>query len=258
MLKFKTINRLFAFLALVLLVFYFAAVVHLWWFVFVFIFWFLITAYGSFQIKMNYFLPAYHKKANLDEKIVALTFDDGPHAAYTPRVLELLTKYKQKASFFCIGKQAEQHPEILKQIVAEGHLIGNHSYSHQDTYGFLSSQNVIKDLQKAQAVLFDISGARPRFFRPPFGVTNPNIAKAVKKLNLITFGWQIRSFDTVAKNPDEVYRKIVKKLKNGDVILLHDTSELSVKVLQNLLKYMQQRGIKSERLDTLFKLNAYE
>ena len=83
------------------------------------------------------------------------------------------------------------------------------------------------------------------FFRPPFGVTNPNIAKAVKKLNLHTFGWSIRSLDTIAKDPEKVYNKIVSKIKKGDVVLIHDSSDLSVVVLEKLLLYLDRNNIEN-------------
>lgn len=229
----------------------------LFW-VLLFILWFAITSIGSFNIRWNYFLKAQHKNHDVKDTIIALTFDDGPNPEFTPKVLELLKKYNAKATFFCIGKQVEKHPEILKQIIAEGHIIGNHSYVHSNNYGFLSTRKVISDLEKNQQLIENITNLKVQFFRPPFGVTNPNIAKAVAKLDLKTFGWSVRSYDTVAKNPETVFKRISSKLQKGDVVLLHDTSEQSVAILEQLLKFMQQKNLKSITLSNLFNSEAYE
>ncbi|RLD81387.1 MAG: polysaccharide deacetylase family protein, partial [Bacteroidetes bacterium] len=137
------------------------------------------------------------------------------------------------------------------------HLVGNHSYYHQNSFGFLSTKKVMDELEKTNRIIEENTNLKIKFFRPPFGVTNPNIAKAVKNLNLHTFGWSIRSFDTIAKDPEKVYHKIISNINKGDVLLMHDTNELSVKVLEKVLKYLDQNNIKTITLDKLFNLKAY-
>jgi len=228
-----------------------------WWGIVLIIIWLTLTIIGSFHIRWNYFLKANHKNDKINRNIVALTFDDGPNKEFTPKVLTLLNKYNANATFFVIGDNVRKHPDLLRKIINEGHLIGNHSYYHRNSFGFLSSNKVIDELEKTNRIIEENTNLKMKFFRPPFGVTNPNIAKAVKSLNLHTFGWSIRSLDTIAKDPEKVYQKITSKINKGDVLLLHDTSELSVAVLEKVLKYLDKNNIKTITLDKLFNLKAY-
>jgi len=223
------------------------------WLLSLVVLWIGITIIGSFHIRWNYFLKATHHNYATRKNEIALTFDDGPHPIYTLKVLGLLKKHNAKATFFCIGKHLEKYPEIAKKIISEGHLIGNHSYAHTANYGFLTTQEVIEDLSKTQEILKNTNQKDGALFRPPFGVTNPNIAKAVKKLNLDTFGWSIRSYDTTAKSAEKVKKRINKQLKKGAIILLHDTSLLSITVLEQLLPLLNERKIKSVTIQQLFK-----
>jgi peptidoglycan/xylan/chitin deacetylase (PgdA/CDA1 family) len=202
-------------------------------------------------------MDAIHKNSKVKDNLIALTFDDGPHPEFTAKALKLLKDYNAKASFFCIGKNAEKYPELVENILSEGHVIGNHSYSHINNYGFLSSKRVLQDIQQAQEVFNRITNLKLQFFRPPFGVTNPNIAKAIKELKLKTFGWQVRSFDTVAKDPDKVFRKISAKIQKGDIILLHDSNKISLEILEKLLQFLENKKFKSVTLESLFNLKAY-
>ena len=259
MLSFKKVNTSFIFIVLPLFLILRSEQSLSNWSIFIFIIiWLVLTIIGSFHIRWNYFLKANHKNDQIKENAVALTFDDGPNKDFTPKVLELLKKYNAKASFFCVGKNVNEHPDILNEIAKNGHLIGNHSFSHKNSFGFLSTKEVISELEETRKIIEEKVNLKVKYFRPPFGVTNPNIANAVKKLNLHTFGWSIRSLDTIAKDPEKVYHKIVSKLKKGDIVLMHDTSELSVFVLEKLLEYLNQNNMKTVTLDKLFNLKAYE
>src|SRR5690606_17833233 len=109
-------------------------------------------------------------------------FDDGPHPDFTPQILKLLRQHNAKATFFCIGKKVAQHPEIVKGIIAEGHIIGNHTYSHTKAFGFLSTKKVTDELQTTEETIERLTGLKTKLYRPAFGVTNPNISTAVKLL----------------------------------------------------------------------------
>ncbi|NKQ39256.1 MAG: polysaccharide deacetylase family protein [Methanosarcinales archaeon] len=258
MLKFKTINALFIIFLIVFILLKIDNNISNWWLIlFVFI-WLVLTIIGSFHIRWNYFLKANHKNYQVDKNVIALTFDDGPNPEYTLKVLALLKKYNAKATFFCIGKNVESNPEILKEIVKEGHLIGNHSYNHQNSFGFLSTKKVMVELEKTKEIVKNTVNLEINFFRPPFGVTNPNIAKAVKKLDLNTFGWSVRPYDTVAKDVEITYQKIISKIKKGDVLLMHDSNELSVVVLEKVLTYFDENNFRTITLDKLFNLKSYE
>ncbi|MCD4793433.1 MAG: polysaccharide deacetylase family protein [Bacteroidales bacterium] len=175
-----------------------------------------------------------------DKSKIHLTFDDGPDPNTTPKILKVLKKYNKKATFFCIGEKIEKHPEILKQIAEQGHEIGNHSYSHSYYFDFFRTSKVIKELDKTNKLIKKISGKDCIIFRPPFGVTNPNIAKAVKKLNLETIGWSIRSLDTV-KDKKTVLKRL-EKAKPGNIVLFHDTKTNTVEILEEFLRLKNKKS----------------
>lgn len=252
MLTFKNINILFAILLLVFVFLIVKNTMSFWYGISLLFIWLAITSIGSFHIRWNYFLKAKHCNYNIVNNEISLTFDDGPHPVYTEKALELLEKHHMKATFFCIGKNAEKYPNLVRKIIDNGHEIGNHSYKHSNDYGFLSTEKVIEDLIKTQNILKKSTKKKNVLFRPPFGVTNPNIAKAVKKLNLQTYGWSIRTYDTVAKSAHTVCKKVKNKIKKGDVILLHDTSALSISILEQLLQSFEQNKIKSVIISQLF------
>jgi len=250
-LKFKNVNIIFGFFLFLFIVFFSEGFVF--WLPILFLLWIAVTTIGSFHIRWNYFLPAKHYNYQVKENSIALTFDDGPNEVFTPKVLDLLKKHQAKATFFCIGKNIEQHPKLFKRIISEGHLIGNHSYVHTNNYGFLNTKQVLADISKTQQLIKETSQIENNLFRPPFGVTNPNIAKAVKTLNLQTVGWSVRSLDTKATNVKSVLNKITKKIKKGDIILLHDSSELSFLILEQLLQFLDKHKYKSVTVNELFK-----
>lgn len=206
------------------------------------------VAYAALNISAQVFLKSTCK---LDDKAsVALTFDDGPHPIYTPKLLVLLSELDIKATFFLIGKNAERHPEIVKAIVAGGHSIGSHSYSHQTALAWRSVAEVRKDYEKSKSILERISKQSISLFRPPFGVTNPNIAKAIRQLNWISVGWSVRSFDTHYRS-EKVVARILQQTKAGDIILMHDRIESSTKSVEIIVRELQKNGLKFVNLEHL-------
>lgn len=195
---------------------------------------------GSFNIQANYFLRAHHK---LSTNEILFTFDDGPNPEYTPKILAILKANNIKAIFFLIGKEVEKHPEIVKQIVAEGHVIGNHSYSHSNSFGFFSTKKVKEDLSKAQLAIQKIIGVPPKLFRPPVGVTNPNIAKAIKELKFKTIGWNLRTLDTVTTDKQKLINKISTNLKPGSIVLFHDTQKVTLQALPEIIELCRKKGM---------------
>ncbi|QQU03428.1 polysaccharide deacetylase family protein [Myroides odoratus] len=196
-----------------------------------------------FDIRLGFFIPVVFKSPNPQPKTIALTFDDGP-TLHTLEVLDLLQQYQAKATFFCIGKQIEQHPAIAQRILAEGHTIGNHSYSHPNTMGFLSTAKVKEEIEKCDAVMQEFLHIQTPFYRPPFGITNPHIAKALRQTKHRVIGWSNRSLDTVIEDEKAIYNRIYKRIDKQTIVLLHDTSERSVKALARLLQQLQQEKYK--------------
>ncbi|MFD2895738.1 polysaccharide deacetylase family protein [Sphingobacterium arenae] len=216
-----------------------------------------LTAWGSFDIRLGYFTPTFFRKKYTAEGRVALTFDDGP-SPYTVEILQLLKAYQFKATFFCIGKELSVYPHIARMIINEGHTIGNHTYSHPKNFGFLKEREVVTELEQCNVIIQQIVGKKPQFFRPPFGVTNPSVAKAVQYTAQQVIGWNNRSLDTVIGDDDKIYRRVRQKLKTGDIILFHDTSQRTVDTLKRLLPYLEKKGYISVSVDDLLNLQAYE
>lgn len=219
--------------------------------------WFLITLFGSLFIRWDYHLTSFHNNGGTAKREVSLTFDDGPNPEFTPKVLALLKQYNARATFFCIGRQIQQHPQILKEIIANGHTVGNHTYTHAKSFGFFGFHKVRSELRQTSALVKQITGLEMKLFRPCFGVTNPNIARSVKALNLYSIGWSIRSLDTTILNETKVLHRITHKLSQGDIILLHDSSDKTIAVLERLLLFLQDWNLQSVTVDQLLNLEAY-
>ena len=196
-----------------------------------------LLSWGVFDIRLGYFVPTLCRLKNKQKRQVVLTFDDGP-TELTPLFLDLLNQYEAKAIFFCIGRQIAQYPQIVQRIKEEGHLIGNHTYSHIPQNCFASTAVMTQEIQQTDALLAQLGIVTP-YFRPPYGVTNPHIAKAAKRMGKIVVGWEIRSLDTVLKDETRLWSRVVSKLNQGNIILMHDTSERTLHVLEQLLKYLK-------------------
>lgn len=229
-----------------------------WWtFGIVIFIWFLLTLCGSFLIRWNYHLTSLHSNKKTTQQHIAITFDDGPHPEFTSKALDLLKEHNAKATFFCIGQQVEQHPEILQRIISEGHLVGNHTYSHSKSFGFFSTVKVISELNKTKAIIKDLIGKEMLLYRPAFAATNPMIERAVKKLKLSSIGWNVRSLDTTSRSQKLILNRITRKVSKGDVILLHDTSAKTIAVLEQLLLFLKEKNLKSVTVDQLLEIDAY-
>jgi len=157
---------------------------------------------------------------------VVLTFDDGPDPATTPRVLDTLDAAGVKATFFVIGKKAVASPELVKEIVARGHEVGLHSFAHDRFFSLRDAKGVRRDLELGISALQAITGARPTFFRPPIGHTNPSIAKVADALDLTIVGWSAAGRDGVAwAKPADVTARVRQRLRDGAIVALHDAAE---------------------------------
>jgi peptidoglycan/xylan/chitin deacetylase (PgdA/CDA1 family) len=231
--------------------------VEIKYFVLVGILWFLIVFLGSAYIGSNYHVNAYCSNPSETEKKITLTFDDGPHEM-TVLVLEVLRRYNAKATFFCIGKNIEAHPDIFKKIIEEGHTVGNHSYSHSHFFDFYRKKQVITEIEQTDALIESVLGKKPRLFRPPYGVTNPSIRRALAFTQHKTIGWNIRSLDGGTKNEKFIFDRIIKRIKPGGIVLLHDTSIQTVNVLEQLLLFLQKNNYAVVPLEELLNIKAYE
>src|SRR5690606_13512225 len=216
MLKHAYIKWFFIVLLIVLWYAYFSGKLPLFLIFIAIIAWLGITTWGSFDIRLNYFIKAHSSNKKINRNVVALTFDDGP-TEITPEILNLLEKYNQKATFFCIGKQIEKYPEASKSIVEQVHIIANHTYSHTNKIGFLSEKEVHNEIASTEKIIQQITGKIPNLFRPPFGVTNPNIARACKENRVEVIGWNVRSLDTVIESEDKILSRILDRFEKGSI-----------------------------------------
>lgn len=208
-----------------------------------------VVVWGSFDITLGYFVNSItHKRTKINE--VALTFDDGP-TEFTPKFLDLLKDHQVKATFFCIGKQIEKYPETFQRIIAEGHTIGNHTLSHSNNTGFLSTSKMVEEIEKCDEVMAKTVTIKTDLYRPPFGVTNPSIAKAIKRTHKKSIGWNVRSLDTVTDDEKKIYRRVTKGLRKGSIILLHDTSEKTYHVLVDLLLFLKDKKYSTFTIDSM-------
>jgi peptidoglycan-N-acetylglucosamine deacetylase len=231
--------------------------ISLWWLVLPGAVYLALIIYGSAIIQANFYGPAYCFAETL-EKEIALSFDDGPNREFTPRVLSTLAQYNALATFFVIGKKIPGNESILKQIDADGHSIGNHSYTHSFFMDFKSLQDFKNELNQTAEIVFKIIGKRLKLFRPPYGVTTPNLAKASNGLNYNIIGWSIRSFDTTADSAQIITRRVQTQIKPGAIILFHDTSDKTIQVLKQTLNFAQENGYKIVSVEQLLKIKAYE
>ena len=152
----------------------------------------------------------------------ALTIDDGPDPVVTPQVLDLLDRYATRATFFCIGRQAERHPALCREIVQRGHAVENHSQQHSHYFSLLGPRGLARELQASQDTLTRISGQRPLFFRAPAGLRNLFLAPALARFGLRLTSWSARGFDTLVNDPERVKSSLIRGLRAGAILLLHD------------------------------------
>jgi len=228
------------------------APVYLW----LFLIYTVVLFCGTYFIQWGFFLKSICSGPRT-EKSIALSFDDGPAGEKTDRILDLLKEHQVQAAFFCIGKNITGREAQLKRITEEGHIIGNHSFSHHPLFDLRSPGRMLDDIKKMSVSCKEITGLEPLFFRPPYGVTNPNLKAALYRGGFISIGWSIRSYDTVIHDENRLLKRIISSLKPGAILLLHDTQETTIQILPRLLKSIQEKGYRVERLDKLINLNPY-
>lgn len=192
----------------------------------------------------------------VDARGVALTFDDGPSPATTPKVLEQLEAAGVKATFFVIGRKVKLYPELVRAIVAGGHAVGVHGYDHDRLFSLRTPESIRLDLARAIEVITAASGEAPTLFRPPIGHTTPRIAGALEAFDFTVVGWSVRGLDGLAgARADRVAARIVPHLKDGAIVLLHDAAEnedftpASLAALPKILAAMARKNLPGVRVD---------
>jgi peptidoglycan/xylan/chitin deacetylase (PgdA/CDA1 family) len=202
----------------------------------------LFLIYASADIRSGVYVKTI-SRIKTQEKQLAITFDDGPHAEITPQILDILKKYNIKATFFCKGKNIENQPDLVRRIISEGHGIGNHTMRHSAWFPFYPAVKMKKEIDDCQALIdaFQPAGAA-HLFRPPFGVTNPNLRKALKGSDYSVIGWNIRSLDTTKISSEILFKRIIRQIKSGSIILFHDTKPETPNILERVINFAHKKG----------------
>lgn len=210
---------------------------------------------GVFFLRLGMFVDVISRGPD-DARGVALTFDDGPSPEHTPRVLGLLDAAGARATFFVIGRKAEAHPELVREIVARGHAVGVHGYAHDRLFSLRSGRAIEEDLRRAVEVIERITGERPTLIRPPIGHTSPPMARVIRELDLEVIGWSARGLDGLGRaRPERVAARVIPGLEDGAIILLHDAAErddhrpAGVDALPRILEAMRAKELTGVRVD---------
>lgn len=178
---------------------------------------------------------------------IALTFDDGPSAAWTPVLLDGLKERGVKATFFLIGENADKNPEIVKRMAEEGHLIGNHTYHHVELTK-VSENEARLELADTSAVIVRITGKEPEYMRPPFGAWQRKLEREIQMLPVL---WTIDPLDWTTENQDEIVNKVVTEAEENDIILLHDCYKSSIEAGLRIVDILQEEGFMFVTVDEL-------
>jgi len=225
----------------------------------------VLLLYGYIIPTSPVFGKVYYK-GDLHDKIVALTFDDGPNEPYTSEVLDILDGYNVRATFFCVGKNVELYPDTAKRIVAEGHVLGNHSYTHDANHAL--TEFGARDMVTAEKVIADTVGVEPHLYRPPHGKKSPWELEEVKRQGMIEVTWSVSTGELSTHSYEKVADRIVDETSKGEIILLHDgygtdhncpkaDKSLTVEALPLIIEKLQAKGYTFVTVPELLDVPAY-
>ncbi len=232
-----------------------------------------IMAILAFIVIYGYFIPVspvfgkvYYKADSPSAKTIALTFDDGPNDPYTSEVLNILARHDVKGTFFLVGRNVELYPKTAKRILTEGHVVGNHSYSHDANHAL--TDYGAKDLNLAQTAIFVTLGVSPHLYRPPHGKKTPWELQAVKDAGMIEVTWSVSTPELSGQSAEAIVRDIVNKSDPGEIILLHDgygtshdipraDKSVLLKALPQIIEQLQAKGYEFVTVPELLNVPAY-
>jgi len=190
-------------------------------------------------------------RVKTNRKRIALTFDDGPSPEWTPKILDVLKKYKVKATFFMIGHHVQKYPQIAKRVVAEGHEVGNHGFAHSVVLYYKPAE-IEEEIKYTEYVIKEITGYTTKIFRPPKAWLSKTIKDKIKSMGYDVVLWSLNSKDWVMFNFKYIVKYIVSRVKNGDIVLFHDSGNVmsteggdrtqTVKSVGLLIKTLTEKG----------------
>lgn len=225
-----------------------------------------ILCYGYFVPASPVFGKVYYRSLT-EDKVIALTFDDGPNEPYTTKILDILAENQVNATFFVIGNNVKLYPDVARRITEEGNIIGNHSNTHNANHALYF--NAYKDIQAAQASIYDITGINPHLYRPPHGKKSPWELEEIKKRGYIEVLWNITTNELSGRPAEFLASQIVRKAKPGGIILLHDgygilhnigrsNKQITVDMLPLIIKPLKEQGYTFLTIPELLNVSAYE
>lgn len=190
-------------------------------------------------------------RAQRMDKVVALTFDDGPSPEWTPQVLDELKKAQVKATFFMLGNHVERYPEIARRVLAEGHEIGNHTYDHHVLI-YYKMEELEKEIKEAEKAIKSVTGQNTRYFRPPKAWLSSREKKKIEEMGYKIVLWSLNSKDWVTYHDKQITSYILKRIQPGDIILFHDSGGVftaeggnrtqTIKTIPRLVKKLEEKG----------------
>jgi peptidoglycan-N-acetylglucosamine deacetylase len=182
-------------------------------------------------------------------KILALTYDDGPNDPWTMKLLEVLDRHQVQATFFMLGRNVRQRPELARAVAQAGHAIGNHSFTHPNLI-FASDAKLRQELEETSKAIEEATGERPFLFRPPYGARRPGTFKVVEELKMFPVMWRVTCFDWAAKSHEDILKHARRQIAGGEIVLLHDGGHLhmgedrshTVKASDELIREYKDKG----------------
>lgn len=222
--------------------------ISFYYFVALAILYIISLVWGAIFIQNNFYIKSINQLGDVEifkeykEKRICLTFDDGIHDLNTTKALDILKEKNVKAIFFLIGKNILQNEAILHRMYEEGHSIGNHTYSHSHYIDLMPAYKIANEIKRTNDLIEKYLAVKTTLFRPPYGVTNPMMANAIRKCNMKSIGWNIRSLDTVAKDKSTLLEKLKLLTKPNAIVLLHERCDITISVLTEYIDYCKSEG----------------
>lgn len=206
---------------------------------------------GAWKSKILYKLPT-------DEKVVALTFDDGPHPKFTPEILDILDKHHIKATFFMVGKEMVKYPAIVSEVARRGHAIGNHTYSHPHNIELDTRAQVVRELEKCEQIIERLTGTRTHLFRPPRGLMDGTVFSVANEEGYQIVLWTVSADHHDAPTPQLMAKRVLQHIRPGGIILAHDgmfcTRRKDVEATSLIIKELTRQGYKFVTIPELIKI----
>lgn len=218
------------------------------------------TAASALPPEMPYATPGasgkfVHNKSNVEGPYVAISFDDGPHPTLTPKLLDILKERNVKATFYVIGKNVAQYPEIVKRMAAEGHEVGNHTWNHP-SLPKLSAATVAEEIQKTTRAIVDACGITPTTMRPPYGATNAALNKRMaQEFGLPVILWSVDPQDWKIRRASHVSTHLVQNTSAGDILLAHDIHPSTIEAMPATLDALLAKGFKFTTVTELLRMD---